>query len=137
MDENIKPDVTEKKKAEPLPVDAEERWEWDADLGPPPPPLRRTRIMVRFHRREAQPLPYPDPEIDMSDKNALEQAEKAKTIRPSLVAEEDVEKDDVNIVRPTPRRSGTILVHLKYGGRRKPIPVDFPDGEDKPDQAAD
>jgi hypothetical protein len=45
------------------------------------------------------------------------------------VCEEDIEKDDVGFVPPPPNRSGTIKVRLQYGGRRKPIPVDFPEGE--------
>lgn len=69
----------------------------------------------------------------MSEPQALEQQERTKTIRPSPVSEEDVEKDDVNIPKPPPRRSGTIQVQLKFRGRRKPIPVDFPDdGEGTP-----
>ena len=61
MNENREPDVTEKKGAEPPPVDAEERFNWDTDLGEFPPPLRRTKLLVRFRRKVAEPLPYPDP----------------------------------------------------------------------------
>jgi hypothetical protein len=46
-----------------------------------------------------------------------------------VVSEDDVEKSDVVIERPPPRRSGTIKVKLQYAGRSKPIPVDFPDDE--------
>ena len=62
----------------------------------------------------------------MTDQELFEQ-KRAKVIELSPVFEEDIEKDDVDIPKPPPRRSGTILVHLKYGGRSKPIPVDFPE----------
>lgn len=128
MDETREPVVTEKKKAEPLSFDLDrEILDWDAYSPPPPPKNRRSvRVQLRYKGR-AEPLPDLDSgERAMSDKNALEQAERPKTIRPSPVSEEDVEKDDVIIPTPPPRRSGTIKVRLKYGGRSKPIPVDDP-----------
>ena len=64
----------------------------------------------------------------MADKGqTLEEPPTSPRPAPLPVLEEDVEKGDVVIERPRPRRSGTIQVRLKYGGRRKPIPVDFPD----------
>jgi hypothetical protein len=46
--------------------------------------------------------------------------------RVPVVNEEDVEKE-INVNMPPPKRRGTIQVQLKYVGRRKPIPVDFPE----------
>ena len=67
----------------------------------------------------------------MTSTELLEQTERAKAIQPSPVCEDDVEKDEWTITKPGPKRSGTILVHLKYGGRRKPIPVDFPEDHEE------
>ncbi|HET6574323.1 MAG TPA: hypothetical protein VFG68_12005 [Fimbriiglobus sp.] len=63
MNENREPDVTEKKKPEPLPFDPDgEILDWDAYFPPPPPKNRRT-IRVQFrHKGPAQPMPYPDPD---------------------------------------------------------------------------
>lgn len=129
MSENDATDVTEQKKAELPPCP--DRWDWDADLGEPPPPLRRGKIRVQFRFKASgtDAVPYSGGR-SMSGIDLLEHAEQAKTIQPSPVCEEDIEKDDVSIPKPPSQRSGTILVHLKYGGRRKPIPVDFPDTDD-------
>jgi hypothetical protein len=61
------------------------------------------------------------------EKQTLEKHQISSRPAPLPVSEEDVEKGDVVIDTPPPRRRGTIQVRLKYGGRRKPIPVDFPD----------
>lgn len=61
----------------------------------------------------------------MNKPTILEEQERAKT-QPMPVSEEDVEKDDITVVRPPPRRSGTIKVKLRYAGRSKPIPADDP-----------
>jgi hypothetical protein len=129
MNEN-KPELEGKKPADPLPVDPEERWDWDADLSPFPPPLRRWKVRARIRYKKAEPMPYPDPEDDlMAEKNALEQAERPKTIQPTTACEGDIEKDDVVVSPPPPRRSGVIKVRLRYVGRSKPIPVDYPSDE--------
>ena len=62
MNENREPDVTEKKPAEPLPVDPDDRWDWEF-YQPPPPPLRRWKVQGRIvWKGPAQPLPHPDPD---------------------------------------------------------------------------
>ena len=62
MNEEQTGDVKDKKKAEPLPVDPEERLDWDF-YQPPPPPKRRGKIMVRLvYKGRAKPMPVPDPD---------------------------------------------------------------------------
>ena len=56
--------VVEKKLAEPLPVDSEERLDWDFDLGKRPEPIRKGKMLVRFRSRKAEPLPFPDPDLE-------------------------------------------------------------------------
>ena len=64
MNEEQTGDVKDEKKAEPLPVDPEERLDWDFDIGDRPPPLWRKKILVRFRTRVAEPMPYPDPDTE-------------------------------------------------------------------------
>lgn len=66
------------------------------------------------------------------DRLLLEDQQTSVKPSPAPASDADVEKTEVAAPFPPPRRRGTIQVRLTYGGRRKPIPVDFPD-----DSAAD
>jgi hypothetical protein len=63
MSENHEPDVTEKKRPEPLPVEPDgELLDWDAYV-PPPPPKRKGTIRVQVvYKGRAKPMPVPDPD---------------------------------------------------------------------------
>lgn len=64
MNEEQSADVAEKKKAEPLPIDPEERLDWDFDIGERPAPIRKGKILVTFRRKKAEPMPFPDPDTE-------------------------------------------------------------------------
>ena len=62
MNEEQTGDVKDEKKAEPLPVDPEERLDWDF-YQPPPPSKRRWTVQARIvWKGKAQPMPVPDPD---------------------------------------------------------------------------
>lgn len=62
MNENEAAELMEKKKAELLPVDPEERLDWEF-YQPPPPPKRKGKIQVQLvYKGRAKPMPVPDPD---------------------------------------------------------------------------
>jgi hypothetical protein len=63
----------------------------------------------------------------MSDNGQTDLTEKKAAEPLPIAADEDVLDWDAYSPPPPPKRSGKIQVHLRYVGRRKPIPVDFPD----------
>jgi hypothetical protein len=64
MDHNGNPRLSQRKPAEPLPVDPDERWDWEFDIGERPPPSRTGKVWVQLRYRKAEPLPLPDPDED-------------------------------------------------------------------------
>ena len=60
-----KPELTEKKAPEPLPIDPEEVCDWDFDLGERPASRRKWRILVQLRKKKPEgpmPLLAPDEE---------------------------------------------------------------------------
>ena len=69
----------------------------------------------------------------MAEKQTLEE-QPAVEYKPTPASEQEIERTEVAAAPSRSGRRRTIQVQLKYGGRRKPIPVEFP--EDAADRGA-
>jgi hypothetical protein len=65
----------------------------------------------------------------VSDNHQTDLTEKKAAEPMPMSPDEDVLDWDAYSPPPPPKRSGKIQVRPRYVGRRKPIPVDFPDAD--------